>query len=102
MGPWELGKKLVWVFTAVDALERSCLNQGSLWNPGNTATEVEARKIEKYRELLDGYIFQPVVMEVQYISGESSAISITCLSVKCFVDPTTINELTVFCSKGSQ
>ena len=54
------------------------LNQGSLCNPGTTATEVEARKIEKYRELIDnGYIFQPVALEVQSSSGESSEIFIT-------------------------
>ena len=67
---WELGKQLVWDVTVVDALAASRLNhlaasrlnQGSLCNSGATATEAEARKIEKYRELIDnGYIFQPVV-----------------------------------------
>ena len=54
------------------------LNQGSLCNPGTTATEAEARKIEKYRELIDnGYIFQPVASEVQGFLGESSEIFIT-------------------------
>ena len=51
-------KQLVWDVTVVDALAPSRLNQGSLCNPGTTATEAEARKIEKYRELIDnGYIF---------------------------------------------
>ena len=46
--------------------------------PGTTATEAEARKIEKYRELtVNGYIFQPVVLEVQGSLGESSEIFIT-------------------------
>ena len=55
---WEGGKQLVWDVTVVDALAPSRLNQGSLCNPGTTATEAEARKIEKYRELIDnGYIF---------------------------------------------
>ena len=37
-----------------------------LLKPGTTLTEAEARKIEKYRELIDnGYIFQPVASEVQ-------------------------------------
>ena len=53
------------------------LNQGSLCNPGTTVTEGEERKIE-YRELIDnGYIFQPVAMEVQGSLGESSEIFIT-------------------------
>ena len=44
--------------------------------PGTT--EAEARKLEKYRELIDnGYIFQPVALEVQGSLGESSEIFIT-------------------------
>ena len=44
-----------------------------------TATpEAEARKNEKYRELIEnGYVFQPVVLEVQGSLGESSEILIT-------------------------
>ena len=42
------------------------------------ATEAEARKIETYRELKDnGYIFQPVALEVQGSLAESSEIFIT-------------------------
>ena len=59
MIPWEVGKQLVCDVTVVDALAPSRLNQGSLCNPGTAAAEAEARKIEKYRELIDnGYIFQ--------------------------------------------
>ena len=65
MIPWETGKQLVWDVTVVDALAPSRLNQSSLCKPRTTATEAEARKIEKYRELVDnGYIFQPVALEV--------------------------------------
>ena len=73
MIPWKMGKQLVWDVTVVDALAPSPLNQGSLCNPGTTATEAEARKIEKYRELLNnGFIFQPVALEVQGFLAESS------------------------------
>ena len=66
MIPWEMGKQLVWDVLVVDALAPSRLNQGSLCNPGTTATEAEERKIEKYRELIDnGFIFQPVALEVR-------------------------------------
>ena len=41
-----MGKQLVWDVTVVDALAPSRLNQGSLCNPGTTATEAEARKID--------------------------------------------------------
>ena len=66
MIPWEMGEQLVWDVTVVDALAPSRLNQGSLCNPGTTATEAEARKIEMYPEVIDnGYIFQPMALEVQ-------------------------------------
>ena len=78
-----MGKQMVWDVTVVDALAPSRLNQGSLCTPGTTATEAEARKIEKYRELIDNgyifYIFQPVVMEVQGSLGERSELLIRCL-----------------------
>ena len=53
MFPWELGKKLVWDVFVVDALAPVRLNQSSLCDPGTTATEAGARKIEKYREIID-------------------------------------------------
>ena len=50
-------------------------------NPGTTATEAEASKIEKYCESLDnGYMFQLTVMEVQGSWGERCEIFITRLS----------------------
>ena len=68
----------MWDVTVVDALAPSRLNQGSICNPGTTATEAEARKIEKHRELIDmGYIFQLVALEVQGSLCESSEIFIT-------------------------
>ena len=76
--PWERRKQLVWDVTVVDALAPSRLNQGSLCNPGTTANEAEARKLEKYCELVDNwYIFQPLASEVQRSLGESSETFIT-------------------------
>ena len=73
MIPWEMGKQLVWKVTVVDTLAPGRLNQDSLCNPGSTATFAEAREIRKYGELMDnGYIFQPVALEVQGSLGESS------------------------------
>ena len=66
------------VVTVVDAIAPIRLNQGSLWNPGTAATEAEAGKIEKYCELIDnGYIFQPVTLEVHGSLGERRKIFIT-------------------------
>ena len=62
----------------MDTLAPSRLNQGSLCNPQTTATEAEARKIGKYCNLIDnGYIFQPMALEVQGSLGESSEVFIT-------------------------
>ena len=78
MIPWEMGKQLAWDVTVVDALAPKRLNEGSLCIPGTTATEAEARKIEKYGQLIDnGNIFQPVALEIQGFLGESSEIFIT-------------------------
>ena len=78
MIPWEMDKQLVWDVTVVDALAPSRLNQCSLCNPGTTVTDGGAFKFEKYRELIDnGYIFQPVAMEVQCSLSESCEIFIT-------------------------
>ena len=78
MIPWGMGKQLVWDVMVVDALAPSRLSQGSSCNPGTTATEAEARKIEKHRELIDNeYIFQPVALEVQGSVGESRENFIT-------------------------
>ena len=64
-----------WNVTVVNALAPSRLNQGSLCNPGTTATEAEVRKIETYCQIIDnGYIFQPVALEAQGFLGESSEI----------------------------
>ena len=61
--------------SVLGALAPSRLIQGSLGNRGTTATEAEARKIEKYCELIDnGYIFQLVALEVRGSLGESSEI----------------------------
>ena len=80
MIPGEKGKQLVLDVTVVDALTPSRLTQGFLCNPGTTATEAEARKIEKYCEKIDnGYIFQPVALAVQGSLGESKEIFITLL-----------------------
>ena len=78
MTPWEMVKQVVWDLTVVDALAPSRLNKGSLCRPGTTATEAEARKIKKYCELINnGYLFQPLVLEVQGSLVESIEIFIT-------------------------
>ena len=68
---WEVGKQLVWDATGVVALAPSRLNQGSLYNSITTATEAEARKFEKHREILgNGYIFQLVTMKYMVVQAK--------------------------------
>ena len=50
---WEMDKSHQWDVTVVDALAPSRLNECCLCNPATTATEGEAREIEKCRELPD-------------------------------------------------
>ena len=78
MIPWERGKQLVRDVAVLNTLAHGRLNQGSLFNPGTTATECEARKIEKYRELTDsGHVLQSVALNVQGYSGGSSEYLVT-------------------------
>ena len=81
MTPWEMVKQLVWDVTVVDFLAHNRLNLGFSCNPGTTATEAEAREIEKNREILDnGDNFQPVALEVEGSSAVkfSSRVYLTC------------------------
>ena len=62
---------MVWDVTVLDTLAPTRLNQVAHCNPGTNATEAEARKLEKNHELRDnGYIFQPVALEVQGPLGD--------------------------------
>ena len=75
---WEIVEQLVYNVTVVDARAPSRLNQGSLYNTGNTAIKAEARIIEKFRELMDnGYSLQREAMEVSGSSVEGSEISLS-------------------------
>ena len=76
-------KQLVWDVTVVVALAPSRLKQGSLCNPGTTATESGERKIEKYRELIDnGYSSQPVALKYRVLWARAVKFS-SRVSVKC-------------------
>ena len=56
-------------------LKKRSLQLQFLYNPGTTATDAKAGKIEKYCELTDnGYIFQPVATEVRGSLGERSRV----------------------------
>ena len=70
--PWAVGKQLLWDVTVVDSLAPCRIKAGSVCNPGTAALEAEERKIDKYKDLVnDGYLFQPLVFEIQ---GASSCV----------------------------
>ena len=73
--PWADGKQLLWDVTVVDSLARCRINAGSVCNPGTAAAEAEERKIDKYKDLVkDGYLFQPLVFEIQGAASPSTEV----------------------------
>ena len=73
-----MGEQLVWDVTIVDTPAFSRLKQGFLCNPGTTATEAEAREIEKYCEVIDNnYVVLPMAIEIPGSLDDSSEIFMT-------------------------
>ena len=71
--PWAVGKQLLWDVTVVDFLAPCRINAGSVCNPGTAAAEAEEQKNDKYKDLVDnGYLFQPLVFEIQGTAGPST------------------------------
>ena len=66
--PWSRGLCLIWDFTCVDTLAVSRINCRNL----NAADEAETRKIKKYENLTDTYIFQPISVETLGQWGSTS------------------------------
>jgi hypothetical protein len=61
--PWQAGKALVWDVTCVDTMAMSYIT-GSITAAGSAAETAEKKKIDKYKELVDGrYIFGPLAFE---------------------------------------
>ena len=51
------------------------INDGSVCNPGMAAAEMEERKNDKYKDLVDdGYLFQPLAFEIHGAAGPSTEI----------------------------
>ena len=71
--PCAFGKQLLWDVTVVDSLAPCRINAGSVCNPGRAAAEAEERKNDKYKDLGDdGYLFQPLALEIQGAAGPST------------------------------
>ena len=64
---WAVGKQLLWDVTVVDSLALSRIGAGSVCNPGTAAAaEAEEQKNDNYKvQVDDGYLFKPLVFEIQ-------------------------------------
>ena len=68
-----VGKQLLWDLTVVDSLAPCRINALSVCNPGMATAEAEEQKIDKYKDLVkDGYLFQPLIFEIQGAAGPST------------------------------
>ena len=71
--PWAVGKQLLCDVTVVDSLAPSRISAGSVCNPGTATAEAEEQKNDKYKDLVDdGYLFQPLVFEIQGAADHST------------------------------
>ena len=59
---WKNGKCLIWDFTCADTLCKSYVKKASA-EVGSTAARREDKKVEKYSNLSENYLFVPVGIE---------------------------------------
>ena len=69
--PYKHGKPLVWDATCSDTFAATNIGHTAL-QPAHAANAAEASKVEKYRNLTDRYIFQPIAVETTGIVGSST------------------------------
>ena len=69
--PFSQGKSLCWDSTCVDTFSQSVVADTAV-DPGAAANRAEGRKREKYRGLVDRYIFEPVSVETSGVLGSST------------------------------
>ena len=99
--PWAVSRQLLRDVTVVDSLAPSRISVGSVYNLRTAAVEVEDRKSEKYRDLInDGYIFQSIAFEVQGAAGPSTEVFINKLCKTISRAPRNLGQV-VFVSRES-
>ena len=70
--PWQAGKSVTWDVTVIHSLADSYLSSATA--PGAVAEIAANRKTEKYAELSQPYIFQPLAFETLGAINESAQI----------------------------
>ena len=69
--PYSQGKCLCWDATCVDSLSATAVVESAI-ESGSAAHSAERRKREKYRNLSERYIFEPLAVETMGVIGPSS------------------------------
>ena len=69
--PYSRGKCLCWDATCIDTFSASAVMESAL-EPGSAARAAEDCKRERYSELSERYIFQPLAVETSGVLGPSS------------------------------
>ena len=70
--PFREGKSLTWDVTCVDTFAECALVRSSL-EPGAAASQAEARKRQRYADISQRYIFEPVALETSGVYGPAAA-----------------------------
>lgn len=83
-GPWSKGRQLIWDVTCVDTVSISNIVLSSSAG-GTAAAEAEKRKVQKYGNLLDRFIFYPFGVETLGSWGPSAKKLVSEISHKIFV-----------------
>ena len=71
MFPYSRGKCLCWDATCVDSLSATAVIESAI-ESGSAAQLAEQRKRERYRDLSERYIFEPLAVETMGVIGPSS------------------------------
>ena len=69
--PYKHGKPLVWYATFSDTYAATIIGNTTL-QPAYAANDAEASKQEKYRNLTDRYLLQPIAVETTGVFGQST------------------------------
>ena len=69
--PFKNGKSLVWDATCSDTFAACNINHTAL-QPAHAANAAETHKMQKYHNLTDRYIFQPIAVETSGVLGDTT------------------------------
>ena len=89
--PWQEGKPLAWDVTAICLLAASYV---SGYNPGAAAELAASKKCEKYANLPNSYIFQPIAFENLGTLNSSAVALISSLRRKISTKSNDLREST--------